>query len=124
MILANFIIEGGVNFTIPLTLMGLAMAAFIIRGVMLLMNDSELPSITKNNEIVKQLATLSLVWGILGQLTGLFQAFDAISKMENVSSAVLAGGLKVSLICTLYGVAIFVIGRLALLALTLLNKKK
>lgn len=59
--------------------------------------------------VVKEIGIFGLVFGIFGQFMGLYQAFTAIEQMGSVSPALLAGGLKVSAITTLYGMVIFVI---------------
>jgi hypothetical protein len=59
--------------------------------------------------LVKEIGIFGLVFGIFGQFMGLYQAFTAIEQMGSVSPALLAGGLKVSTITTLYGMIIFVI---------------
>lgn len=58
---------------------------------------------------IKQIGLFALVIGVFGQLIGLFQAFEAIQAAGMVSPAMLAGGLKVSMITTLYGVLIYII---------------
>lgn len=62
-----------------------------------------------SSTLVKEIGIFGLVVGILGQFIGLYQAFIAIEQMGSVSPALLAGGLKVSMITTLYGMIIFVI---------------
>lgn len=62
--------------------------------------------------LIKSFGLLGLVMGILGQLIGLFDAFSAIEQMGNVSPGMLAGGLRVSMITTLYGIVIFLISYL------------
>lgn len=59
--------------------------------------------------LVREIGIFGLIVGILGQFIGLYQAFIAIEQMGSVSPALLAGGLKVSAITTLYGMIIFVI---------------
>lgn len=59
--------------------------------------------------LVKQIGLFALVFGIFGQLLGLYQAFSAIQEMGSVSPAMLAGGIQVSMITTLYGMVIFLI---------------
>jgi biopolymer transport protein ExbB/TolQ len=73
-----------------------------------------------NNKIgiVRSVGILALVLGILGQLLGLYDMFVAIQEMENVAPTLLAGGLKVSMITTLYGLIIFLVS----LLLTILLK--
>jgi len=58
---------------------------------------------------LKSIGTLGLVVGILGQLIGLFSAFSTIEAGMEISPAILAGGLKVSMITTLYGLLIYII---------------
>jgi len=54
-----------------------------------------------------QIGTFALFFGILGQVIGLFDAFKAMEGMENIPLPLLAGGLKVSTITTLWGSMIF-----------------
>ncbi|MEP1033771.1 MotA/TolQ/ExbB proton channel family protein [Ekhidna sp.] len=58
---------------------------------------------------IKSTGLLAAITGILGQLIGLFSAFEAIQQIGAVSPAILAGGLKVSMITTIYGVIIYMI---------------
>ena len=58
---------------------------------------------------IKSAGVFAMVFGIFGQLLGLYQAFSAIEQVGNVAPALLAGGLKVSTIPTLYGIFIFLI---------------
>lgn len=71
---------------------------------------------------VKSAGLLAVVTGILGQLIGLFQAFEAISQAGTVSPAILAGGLKVSMITTIYGIIIYLIA--ILISLVLKSRSK
>lgn len=70
---------------------------------------------------IKSIGLFALIVGILGQLIGLYQAFDAIQQMGNVSPSMLAGGLKVSMISALYGFVIFIIAYLIWFALGALS---
>jgi biopolymer transport protein ExbB/TolQ len=55
---------------------------------------------------------LALVWGVLGQVIGLFSAFQAIEMAGEVSQGILAGGLKISSYTTLYGLLVFFVAKL------------
>lgn len=66
--------------------------------------------------MVREAGLLALALGVLGQLIGLFDAFRAIEAMGGVSPKMLAAGLKVSSITTIYGLIGFIISRLYLLA--------
>lgn len=56
---------------------------------------------------IKTIGSFAAVCGILGQLIGLFQAFSIIEEHGDISQSLLAGGLKVSTIPTIYGILIF-----------------
>jgi hypothetical protein len=58
---------------------------------------------------IKELGILALSIGVLGQIIGLYSAFKGIEQMGEVSQAMMAGGLKVSSITTIYGLLIFII---------------
>ena len=55
---------------------------------------------------------LALVTGIFGQMIGLYEAMKHISQIGEVSQAVLAGGLRVSSITSLYGFIVFILAHL------------
>ncbi len=61
---------------------------------------------------IKSFGLLSLVLGFLGQMIGLYTAFGVIQKAGRVSQALLAAGLKISLITPLYGILIFILSLL------------
>lgn len=91
--------------------------AFTKKGVNLAQTKARLKHI-------KTIGTFGLVTGILGQLIGLYGAFDAVEMAGGVSQSVLMGGLKVSMITTFYGIVIFMISLLLWLVLDLLVTKK
>lgn len=73
---------------------------------------------------VKSLGLFTMITGILGQLIGLFSAFTAIEAAADISPAMLAGGLKVSLITTLTGMVIYLISIIIWFVLDLWYQKK
>ncbi len=62
--------------------------------------------------LIRSTGVLALVTGVFAQLLGLFSAFNAIEAAGSVSPTLLASGLKVSMITTLYGALIFLISYL------------
>ena len=58
---------------------------------------------------VKEIGLLALAMGFLGQLIGLMGAFEGIEAMGGVSQSMLAVGLKVSSITSIYGLLIYII---------------
>lgn len=63
-------------------------------------------------QFIKTMGIYALVTGILGQLIGLYSAFTHIEAAREISPVILAGGLKVSMITTIYGIIIFLISYL------------
>lgn len=65
---------------------------------------------TKNKlDLIKSFGLLALVTGVLAQLIGLFDALKFIEQAGTVAPNILAAGLRVSMITTLYGVTIYAI---------------
>ncbi len=58
---------------------------------------------------VKEIGLIALMTGILSVLSGMYYAFDAIQMAGDISSSVLAGGLKVALVPIIYGGLIYVL---------------
>jgi biopolymer transport protein ExbB/TolQ len=63
---------------------------------------------------LKELGLLALAVGVLGQLIGLYHAFSVLEGFqeamgEAAGEGVIAGGLKVSLTPTLYGLMIYIL---------------
>lgn len=96
--------EGGLLFMIILTI--------LLIGVIV--------SFWKFPEWVKELGILALSIGILGQIIGLYSAFQGIEQAGEVSQQMMAGGLKVSSITTMYGLLIYILS----VILQLINKPK
>ncbi|HKL20032.1 MAG TPA: MotA/TolQ/ExbB proton channel family protein [Halalkalibaculum sp.] len=94
-----------------LLLIILSMSAYriiqIVRG-----NVDYATSFRHRLSYIKSVGLFALVFGILAQLMGLYQAFSAIEMAGDISPAILMGGLKVSMITTIYGVIIFLISYL------------
>ncbi|MGB6035164.1 MAG: MotA/TolQ/ExbB proton channel family protein [Cryomorphaceae bacterium] len=98
--------QGGPVFMGILTLILLSL---IIVFVMSLSKRGDEKQLNQSMQWLKSIGTLGLVVGILGQLIGLFTAFSVLETVEGISSEMLAGGLKVSMITTLYGLLIYIV---------------
>lgn len=111
--------QGNVIFMGILTLLLLIIIAVAIyRAIPILKNNIEHATTFRHQLTqIKSLGLLALVFGILFQLMGLYQMFSAIEQMGDVSPVILAGGLKVSMISTVYGVIIFVFSYLVWMGL-------
>lgn len=78
----------------------------------------------KKLKFIKTTGIGALVTGILGQLIGLYSAFTHIEAAGEISPVILAGGLRISMITTIYGMIIFLISYLFWTALYYSATKK
>ena len=76
----------------------------------------------KTIHLIKHVSLFALVWGFLGLFIGLIGAFDAMSSVNDISTGVLAAGLKIGLLSPSFGIVVFLIARLGIIALTLTKK--
>ena len=123
--LIDLFFQGGVLFMSVLTLLLiLAIVVAFVNGRAVLSKDQE-PLVEKRAKLsyIKSIGTLAIIVGIFGQLLGLISAFDTIEGVGGVSTPMLMGGLKVSLISTLYGFVIFILANIIWLVLSLKLRK-
>ena len=100
-------VEGGA-FMMPLTLLGLVAVLLTIKKALDVFGHAEQPASAHRPMInaVLQVGIFSFFLGILSQAIGLLNALQAIEQMGNVAPAMVAGGLKVSMIAPIYGLLI------------------
>jgi hypothetical protein len=97
---------GGPLFMGILTFVLIAMLAWTIYHLFPVLTGKEI-NLSKTKSKLKHIKTIGTF-----ALIGLYQAFGIIEEMGDVSQSLLAGGLKVSMIPTLYGIVIFMISML------------
>ena len=93
-------------------------------AVISMLNGAEVAKVKTSLGYLKSIALLALIVGVLGQMIGLYDAFDAIAQAGEVSQALLAGGLRVSSITTIYGLLSFVILYVIYFAISVALSKK
>ena len=108
--------EGGPLFMYTTLTLLIVIIALLIRGVV--------KPTTRNKTItlVSSISLFVLVWGFLGQMIGLITAFDAIEAAGDISPSMVAGGLKVAILSPLFGMVVFLIARIGIIIINLLNK--
>lgn len=109
--------EGGPFFMVPIFFLLLAILLLTIFGIVKKENTKKIIS------LISSLSLFVLVWGFLGQAIGLIGAFDAIQSLGSISTDILAGGLKITFLPVVFGMFTFLIGRVGIIILTLLDKK-
>ena len=108
--------EGGPLFMYTTLVVLIAILFFLAKAF------SRPESSEKAISLVKSLSLFALVWGFLGQMIGLIGAFDAIQSVGNVAPEVLAGGIKVAALSPTFGMVVFLIARLGIIAHILIKK--
>jgi len=108
--------EGGPLFMYTLLLLLIVSLALFIQGL------TKLEKQEKNKELLSSIGLFALVFGFLGQVLGLIAAFDAIQSMGNISSGMLAGGLKISFLTTGFGAIVFLVARVGIIVFTFRKK--
>lgn len=111
--------EGGPLF-MSFILICFLLALFFIVNAFINLKKDEAKSIKMTN-LASETSLLGLVFGFLGSIIGLITAFDYIESIGNISSGVLAGGLKVSFLTTLFGSLTFILIRICIIILKALR---
>ena len=118
---------GGPLFMGTLTIIFVCMIAVAVVNSLSLIkgNEDDVATAFRKLTYIKSIGLFALIIGVLGQLIGLFSAFEAIESMNvDVSPSLLAGGFKVSMITTLYGMLIYAISLIIWFGLSLMLKKQ
>ncbi|MCB2196925.1 MAG: MotA/TolQ/ExbB proton channel family protein [Bacteroidetes bacterium] len=102
MIFKHFI-EGGPLFMSVIYMMWIAVIVLTIRFLILYFNDNQSIKLKRTNDAILFFGSLTFLIGIFGQTIGIFMALSAIEAAGGVAPALIAGGLKVSMITALYG---------------------
>jgi hypothetical protein len=105
---------GGPLFMGVLSLVLISMIVWALYHILPVLANKKVNIKSKRQKLmhIKTIGTFGLATGILGQLVGLYAAFSAVEQAGSVAPAILMGGLKVSMITTIYGVLIFLISLL------------
>ena len=115
----NLFRMGGPLFMGILTgILFIVLAIAVFNLILVLKKDyKDLDETRKRLRYMKSIGLFALVTGLLGQMIGLYMAFNAIEQAMDVSPAIMAGGLKVSMIVPMYGMVIFLISYLLYLVI-------
>ncbi len=112
----NLLYDGGPIFMYPTLVMLIICILLIAKG--LIKGDSN----SKIQKLLNSISLFALVWGFLGHLIGMIGGMDAISMANDISTGVLATGIKISLLSPSFGMVVFLIARLGIIGLILKKK--
>ena len=110
--------EGGPLFMYTTLILFIAIIALIVKAFLKKGKN------TKEIKLISSISLFVLVWGFLGQMIGLIGAFDAVEAQGNVAPSILAGGIKVAILSPMFGMVVFLIARIGIVALTWLQKEE
>jgi hypothetical protein len=105
----NLFYMGGKGFMSILSILLLLVIIATVYTATGITNDKigSIESFKLRASYIRGVGLFAMITGILGQLIGLYQAFIAIEEAADISPAMVFGGLKVSMITTLYGIFIY-----------------
>ncbi len=120
--MVQFFMQGG-PFMWILLIMLLAIIGQAIRKGIDVVGTEEGGKVFNFDSIV-WLGGISAAIGILGSLTGLYNAFRAISRASEISPPIIWMGLSEALTTTIFGLVIFIIAGFIRMALRFYGKAK
>lgn len=119
-VFADRFMEGGPLFMSMILICLLLSLCFIILGFINLKKD--IGKSKKMTSLASDVSVLGLVIGFLGSIIGMISAFDAIESLGDVSTGMMAGGLKVAFLTTVFGSVTFILPRIGIIILKSLQK--
>jgi hypothetical protein len=118
--LFNRFLEGGALFMSLILICLLTSIFFTVKSLMNLKKNVEISK--KMIKHINDSGSLGLGLGVMGSFIGLITAFDAIEATGGAEPSILAGGLKVALLSTLFGLFTYSISKLSVLVLSIIQK--
>ncbi|HAF29502.1 MAG TPA: hypothetical protein DCG75_10685 [Bacteroidales bacterium] len=104
------LVIGGIYFMLPIYMMWIVVIFFSIKFLVnYFSGNKDLKKLSKQNSLILFIGSFAFLFGLLGQVIGLSQALQAIQAAGDISPALMAGGLRVSLLAPLYGFVLFLI---------------
>ncbi len=97
--------EGGPAFMSIIYIMWVAVIILVIRFLIIYSKDKQSIKLKRTNDAILFIGSLTFLIGIFGQTIGIFMALSSIQAVGEggIAPALIAGGLKVSMITTMYG---------------------
>ena len=118
--LFNRFLEGGALFMSLILICLLTSIFFTVKSLMNLKKSVKISK--KMIKHINDSGSLGLGLGVMGSFIGLITAFDAIEATGGAEPSILAGGLKVALLSTLFGLFTYSISKLSVLILRIIQK--
>lgn len=106
--------EGGPLFMGILTVILIILVAWGLYHFLpvLVKKEIDISKTASRLKYIKTIGTFGLVTGFLGQLIGLYQVFDLVEREGDIPTFLWLGGVKVTMITSMYGALIFLFSML------------
>lgn len=121
---------GGPGFMGVLTILLIIVSAWFIYHFIILYKSKHTnpEKLLRKIGYGKTIGLFTMIVGIIGQMVGLTAMFsaieDAIKSGEKIIPSLVFGGIKVTMICTIYGIMIYLISLVLWLIASLLIERK
>ncbi|WP_406683426.1 MotA/TolQ/ExbB proton channel family protein [Seonamhaeicola sp. MEBiC1930] len=112
--------EGGPFFMSLILICLIVALLFLVLGFLNLKKSPDKSK--KMTGLASDSSILGLVFGLMGSIIGMIEAFDAIDALGDVSQGMMAGGLKVALLTTVFGAITFILPRIGIIIIKALHK--
>ena len=118
--LINRFMEGGALFMSLILICLLILIYFTIKSILTLKTNKEISK--KMLKHISDSGTLGLALGVMGSFIGLITAFDVLEATGEANPSIIAGGLKVALLSTLFGLFTYSVSKSSILILRIIQK--
>ena len=118
--LINRFMEGGALFMSLILICLLILIYFTIKSILTLKTNKEISK--KMLKHISDSGTLGLALGVMGSFIGLITAFDVLEATGEANPSIIAGGLKVALLSTLFGLFTYSVSKFSILILRIIQK--
>jgi NAD/NADP transhydrogenase beta subunit len=111
-------LNDGAPFTYFILLLIIVIIALFVKGLM------EKGENKKTISLLTSVGWFAIAVGFLGQTFGLIMAFDSVGASGDLTPRIVAEGLKMTLLSSLFGVVSFLIARVEIIILVWMGKEK
>ena len=119
--LLNRFFEGGALFMSLILICLLLTIYFMTKGFYRIKTNPELSK--KMLTLINDSGVLGLSLGFLSAFLGLIGAFDVLEATGDANPSLIAGGLKIALLSPIFGIFTFIISKIGVVVLKLIQKK-
>lgn len=122
----DLLVTGGIEFMSFLSILFVIAIAWILFHffIGLKPGQNNFQKVLKRIEYGKSIGLFALIVGFLGQMMGLIAMFDAVAMAGDINPMLVFNGIKVTMICPVYGILIYLITILLWFIGTLIIEKK